>query len=329
MSRRSCRRRSGWIIGVILGLLVSSSGGRVVLAQRADQQSPGVEIQNDILQRKDKDLRQRRLDEVRGALQNPDADTATKGEMLQVLRGVANVPFDRAPFLPLVKGMLNDPIPAVRAAALGVMPIVDAGEADLAVMARLADDPASEVRQKVALALEFTKAPHKDVTIFPVVDKLLDDPDPEVKLATLHALWGHPVSPASEAKIIALTHASRAGGPGAIGYDAVYYALSTRPQVSLPIARRLGELMHDPALDPNVRWRAAWGLTHTATPEAKEAMVQALCTELDETLQPQVRSYAVEGLAFHRTPAALAKLRELAEKEEDPGLRSQAAKALK
>ena len=86
--------------------------------------------------------------------------------------------------------------------------------------------------------------------------------------------------------------------------------------------------MHDPALDPNVRRRAAWGLTHTAIPEAKDAMVQALCTELDETLQPQVRSFAVQGLALHRTPTALAKLRELAEREEDPGLRSQAAKAV-
>ena len=316
-------------VGVTLALLVGASGGQVTLAQQVEKNPPIVEIQNDILQRKDKDLRQRRIDEVLAALKNPDASAATRRGMLQVLRAVANVPFDRAPFLPLIKGMLNDSDPSVRAASLGLMPTVGAGEADLAEMARLADDPAPEVRAEVVSALGFTKAENKDATVFPVVDKLLDDPDPKVKLATIHALWGHPVSLASEAKIIALTHETMNGGPGALGQDAVYYALSTRPQVSLPIAQRLAELMHDPKLDPNVRWRAAWGLTHIATPEAKDAMVQALCTELDETLQPQVRSYAVQGLALHRTPAALAKLKELAENEEDPGLRARAAEALK
>ena len=188
MVRMSDPRDRAWKVGVILGLLVSSSGAQVARVRQADQQPPGVPIQNDILQRKDKDLRQRRLDEVLAALRKPDADAATRGEMLQVLRAVANVPFDRAPYLPLVKGILNDPVPAVRAAALGVMPLVGAGEADLAEMARLADDPAPEVRRQVAMALEFTKAENKDVIIFPVVGKLLDDPDPEVKLATLHAL---------------------------------------------------------------------------------------------------------------------------------------------
>ena len=170
-------------VGVILAALVGSSGGQVAAHPQVAKSPPGVEISNEILQRKDKDLRQRRINEVLAALQNPDADLATKQRMLLVLNAVANVPFDRAPFLPVVKGLLNDSVPAVRAAALGVMPTVGAGEGDLAAMARLAVDPAPEVRQVVVSALEFTKSETKDATLLPVVDKLLDDLDPEVNFA--------------------------------------------------------------------------------------------------------------------------------------------------
>ena len=44
-------------------------------------------------------------------------------------------------------------------------------------------------------------------------------------------------------------------------------------------------------------------------------------------MHPVIRDYAVRGLAVHRTPAAMAKLRELAEDDESPKLRDAAARA--
>ena len=80
---------------------------------------------------------------------------------------------------------------------------------------------------------------------------------------TIKALWGRPVSAAAEQRLIEL---SKQPGPylsSGIAYDAVYYALSTRPVVSRPVAERLAEL----ALSPDAQslaGRAVWGLSHHA-----------------------------------------------------------------
>ena len=322
---RGCNCRHGGVCG-LLGVAVLLGGGRPAEAQR-----PTTEAQKqaeEILQRKDASLRRMRLDALLAILQDAAAPPASQKESLGVLLRVRDVPFERAPFLAAAKPLLASPDEQVRAAALVALPGLNAGEADLPAMAKLADDPAGAVREGVVGSLFFAKGAGNPALVGPIVEKLLADPDPKVKLATLNALWGNPVSPAAEAQIIALSRETTAGLSGSLGYDAVYYALSTRPVVRLPVATRLAELMHDPNLDPNIRWRAAWGLAHTAAPEAVDAMVAALITELDETLQPQVRSYAVQGLAAHRTPAALAKLREMAEKEENPRLRAEAARAV-
>jgi HEAT repeat protein len=283
----------------------------------------------DIIQRKDKDLRRQRLEELLEILKDPQAAPARRESALRVLVRVGEVPFDRTPFLPAVKALLESPSDTVRRAALDAMPGAGAGEADLPDIAKLAGDSSEEVRAAVAPSLYFS-ARGKDAAVpAPIIEKLLADPAEKVKLATLHALWGHTVSAAAEKQIISLSRESMHGLSGSLGYDAVYYALSTRPVVSLPVAQRLIELMQDPQLDPNVRWRAAWGLGHKSSPEAVDVVVQALATELDETLHPYIREYAVQGLATHRTPAALAKLREVAEEEENPRLRQTAAEALK
>ena len=296
------------------------------------QQHPGAtgdRVYLEIIQRKDKDLRQRGLEQLLKTLKDPHKDAAEQAWALRVFSRLTEIPFDRKPFLPAVTALLGHPGADVRRAAVEAMPAAGGGEADLRSIAQLTDDPSPIVRAAVPASLfGAARGKRADVTS-PVVEKLLDDPNADVTLATLHALWGHAVSPVAEQKIIDLSRESMHGGPGALGYDAVYYALSTRPVVRLPVAKRLIELMQDPQLDPNVRWRAAWGLAHSAAPEAVEMMVDALVGELDESLHPYIREYAVQGLAAHRTPAALRKLRELSEKEENPKLRKAAADALK
>ena len=297
-------------------------------APESAAESPLERLERDILQREDKELRGRRLDELSGMLVDPRTGPGERAEALGLLARLGNIPFDRTPFLPAVRPLLGSPLPAVRRAALAAMPAAGADETDLPALAALAGDESAAVRAGVVSALYAAAGDGGMDIIDPVVERLLADSSDEVRLATLHALWGHPVSPAAERQIIDLSHESRSGGPGALGYDAIYYALSTRPVVCPPVARRLIELMRDPELDPNVRWRAAWGLGHAAAPDAVDLVVQALIAELDETLHPTIRDYAVRGLTTHRTPAALAKLRELAERDEDQQLRETAAEAV-
>jgi hypothetical protein len=308
--------------------LVASIGGFADAQIPAPATPPAERLHADIIQRKDKPLRRQRLEEILAILSDTKADPARHLNALVVLARVGDVPFDRAPFLPVVKALLKSPHEDIRRAALKAMPSVGAGEADLPELAKLADDPSERVREYVTSSLYFSAHGKGEAVASPVVEKLLADPSEKVKLATLHSLWGKPISAAAEEKVIALSRETRAGGPNSLGYDSVYYALSTRPIVSVPVARRLIEVMQDTQAG-DLRGRAAWGLSNRASPEATDLVVQALVEELDENLDAQIRSYAVQGLSGHRTPAALAKLRQIAEKEESTQLRDDAAKALK
>lgn len=316
------------LIGSVLLTLIG--GTPSAWAQPPDAERLFVEI----AQRKDKARRQRGLDELLGRLKAPQATPDAQVGNLRLLQRVSEIPFDRAPFLPIVQAALGSPAPEVRIAALDVMPVAGASEADLPAIAQLADDPDPLVRAEVVAALLFSAGDrYKAVTrgegvIFPIVEKLLADPDAKVKAETLHALWGFPISPKAEEQVIAFSK-TWVSDRGPEGYDAIYYALSTRPVVNVPVARRLIEIMQDPKTNSNLRWRAAWGLGHKASPEAVDMMVRALIEELDETLEQYVRNLAVEGLATHRTPTALAKLREVAEKDESEAIRKAAANALK
>src|SRR5262249_25210609 len=158
---------------------------------------------------------------------------------LGLLGRIADIPFDRKPFLASVKALLLHRNAEVRSAALTAMPTAGSGPAELQDIARLADDPSPTVRAAVSHALFGAARGEEQRVTSPVVEKLLADPEADVKLATLHALWGQAVSLVAEQKIIDLSRETMHGGPGALGYDAVYYALSTRPVVRVPVARRL------------------------------------------------------------------------------------------
>jgi HEAT repeat protein len=134
------------------------------------------------------------------------------------------------------------------------------------------------------------------------------------------------VSPAAEVRLIEL---SKLPGPSSgIGYDAVYYALSTRPVISKPVAERLAELALGPDTQGHVG-RAVWGLSHhPASEEAREVVVSTLIRIFDDTLDGSLRQDCVFGLGLQGGPAAVEKLAEIAAKDENASLREQAKSAL-
>ena len=285
------------------------------------------EAVKNILQRGDKDLRQRTLDSLLARLQGNNVDAIATA--LAALPGVREIPFDRAPFLKAAREMLTHENADVRAGAVTAVGALGGDKGDVPKVAALAKDPVPAVRARVASALYAIAGAQPGEEVLAAVDALLDDYSAPVQLNTIRALWGRPVSPASEAKLIALSRGSSHGGPGALAYDAVYYALSTRPLVSPLVADRLIEILRDDT-GTEQAGRASWGLSHHAVaPEAREKVTQAFIQELDETLDAYVRSNIVYGLGALGGEPAVAKLKELAEKDENERIRQEAAEALR
>src|SRR5689334_8964949 len=128
--------RSGPPLNVAVALLLSLGGA----GKDSPAQQPGVaddRVYLDIIQRKDKDLRRQRLEQLLKTLNDPRPDAAEQARALSLLARVADIPFDRQPFLPAVKALLRHPRAVVRSAAVQAMPTVGGGPADLRDIARL------------------------------------------------------------------------------------------------------------------------------------------------------------------------------------------------
>ena len=273
------------------------------------------ELWKRIAQRKDKELRREALDQVLSMLK----DDQSKTQALQTLSRVADVPFDREPFLKEVRQALNDPEPDIRAAALQAISATGGKPEDLPAVIQLADDEAEQVRAVIPRAIYSLDPTGQHKSIAGVIEDLLDDESELVKRATIRSVWSKPLTSVAEDKLLVLSH------DGSLGYDTVYYALSTRPVVSLPVAHRLIELMDER------NGRALWGLTHhRAASNAQDVVARALIRNLDEILDSGARVSCIWGLGLHGGSEAIARLKELAvDDEESKSIRQEAMKSLR
>jgi len=277
------------------------------------------ELTGVILQRKDAAGRRRALQEV---LEKLGGDATAKVVALATLSSARDVPFDRSSFLGPVRLALRDADPAVRAGAL--MAIAGAGGTakQLSEIAALAEDVDGFVRAQVPGALYGNGgAEHPDI-VHPVIEKLLGDQWKDAKRAAVRSLWGCSWSPRAEEMLIELSR------DPVLSYDTIYYALSTHEGKSRPVCDRLIEALEH--RDPNVRWRAAWGLSYfTVAPDAREHVLAALIKALDDDLNATVRDYCVHGLGTIGSDAAVSKLRDLATNDESRRIREAAAQELR
>jgi HEAT repeat protein len=211
--------------------------------------------------------------------------------------------------------------------AMMILPTVGGDASDIPGVAALADDPDPQVRSAVPTSLLFLGGRDKQPPeqVLKLDEKLLEDPSPAVRREAMRAMWGRPVSPAVEVKLIELSRSENTE----TSHDAVYYALSTRPGMSKAVAERLVEVMKAPMTWGDSQGRAAWGLSHgILSPEAKGVALEAFLVEIDETLNEYVRSNCVFGLGAIGGDEAVKKLKGLAENDESEQIRREASQAL-
>lgn len=223
-----------------------------------------------------------------------EGDSKQREHAMEALAETTSVPFDRAPFLPLVRKALTDENAGVRAFALRVVKRFGATiEEDMDDVVARKDDEERYVRGWVAFAMYQLDPTGAHPSFEPTLLELLGDPEPVTLSETCRWLWGNPTSPAVDALLVELSRDPKKMG------DVVYFALGTRPYMRCNVAERLMEIAADPTLSDKTRARAAWGVSFwkldpACAPQAVDAMASWL--EPEAKADPKVRYYAVWGL---------------------------------
>jgi hypothetical protein len=139
------------------------------------------------------EIRDAALGETMQMLESDDFAVRERG--MEALAETTAIPFDRAPFLPMVRKAMDDPHPGVRALALRtIAPFGGTVDEDMAAVVARAKDEERHVRGWVAFAMYKLdpKGAHPDVE--PTVLALLADPEPVVLSSTLQwpGAFGNP-----------------------------------------------------------------------------------------------------------------------------------------
>lgn len=290
-------------------------------SERDSGQRPGMDHYEAIAQRDDAELRSQTLEKLGEMIAGGGPPAA---EALKTLARVADVPFDRTPFLPLVRQSLESPNAQARARALGVIGMMGGDASDIPAVVALAFDEEPAVRSAVARALFALDPKGEHQAITPTLDLLLHDPKADVIKSTLQSFWGHPLDAAIEKRVIELSRERQ-------HFDtAVYYALSTRPMVSRPVAERLVEVLEDVHVDHNNRGRAAWGLAHPPEEAAKDVVRAAAIRALAQSTDRYIRQNAIQALALTGGDDAIVALQAIvADDAENMSVRDDARNALR
>ena len=287
------------------------------------------ELWEQIAQRKDPELRSEALEKLHEMLTSEKKQDRAKA--VRTLQKVGDIPFDRTKLLPLVRALIADKEQSASARAIAAVQLANLGgnKEDIPMIAAMVDEPNSFIRKGVARALYNLDPSAKHPQTAPTIEKLLNDASNDVVQQTIRSLWSHPVSPAAERRLIELSKELGLHNSNGIAYDAVYYALSTRPKVSLPVAERLAELALSPGMH-SVSQRATWGLSHhVADDDAKELVVKTLIQIVDDSLDASLRRDCIWGLGSHGGETAVEKLKAIVAEEKNEMLRKEAESALR
>lgn len=276
------------------------------------------ELWQKIAQREDPELRKATLETVAKML-SVEGNERVAG--LLALRRTYDVPYDRTPFHPLVKACLSSSQPNEIVGALQLLPTFGGSLEDIPMIAKLASHPNKDVRSTLSFALFQLDKEGVSSDRNRAVLGLLNDSDREVVKETFRSSWGYTLSPEAEARVIELSQ-----NPSLVS-EAVYFCLSTRPVVSLPVAERLIDVMSGKVktTEPS---RAAWGLCKKLEPEAVDLVVEAVIAEYDATLDHQIRSSCLQVLRQNLTESSKLKLMLISQAEENQQLREAAEKAI-
>jgi HEAT repeat protein len=282
-------------------------------AARGDQP---LELWEQIAQPQDPELRKTALVRVEEML----ADHATALEALTALIKARDAVADRAALIPLMRPLAASDDEKIRAAAVAALAQLGGDAVDAETIVNHAADASPLVRQAAAEALLQVDPTAEHPSTGQAVEKLLGDNDSRVVLAAIRAVAGHPTTPAAEENLIDLSfHAE-------FSKDAVYYALSTRPTIRLPVAERLIDLAEH---SERHRGRAIWGLTHhRIADEARDLVVDALVRVVDESADGYDRSNAIHGLGQIDSPKARERLQQIVDAADESDAAKERARSL-
>ncbi|MCF7972837.1 MAG: hypothetical protein K9N55_03375 [Phycisphaerae bacterium] len=262
---------------------------------RARPPVPSQDLVQGILQREDTALRETSLAKLRGMLARASA-TEQKQAGLVTLRMSLDAKFDRTPFLSLVLPLLKSDDDQVRTLALTCIPALNATAENLAQVMPLVQDKSPEVRSQVGGVLKtLAQGKHPDQVI-PALTTLLKDSDPKVVERTLRSMWGlQHTSPELDARLIQLSRDPQYQG------TAVYYCLSTMRTKSVPVCKRLIEVMQESSSKRDDRARSAWGLTYGVVEDAKPYVEAGMLTALPEETDEDARKTGFRALRLAAT----------------------------
>lgn len=274
-------------------------------------------LRDKILQRKDKALRARGLEELAAMLQSQDAEQLVVGLML--LPNLSSIICDKERFKPHVLVALTDEDPEVRRAAMRSLHTLCSPEEQSQIMLSMADDPSVEIRRAVAgnlRRLAWGKAP--DQQIISALRSFLQDDDPRVRQSALDALARRPEY-AEEME----NHAIELSKDPEYENDMKRW-LTGRRTISAEVAERLIE-MYD--AEANMYERLDW--THRNLSEEAKPIASHFCLGLvRDSLDFNERYQALDSLRRIGNIWVLPQLEEIARSDDAEGIEEHLASTI-
>lgn len=275
------------------------------------QQSVVTDLAARINQRRDSAKREAALAEIHQMLAAGEA--ARQIEALRALAAVDEVNFDHEQYALAVRRSIVGPDAGVRVAALQVLPKYGGTPDDLPTLIRLGDDPSPDVRATVGRTYVAINGRTADAAFDGLLLKLLADPESRVQRGALGAMAHSPVGDAVEARLIAMSMDDAVKKDRGLLRDVVHLGLTTRPTISVPVTRRLIDMLIDAPDEADFPARICWSFRNgTVDPSVQDEVVNAVVVVFNDTLNTGIRDNCIAALEKIKTDAALNALEAIA-----------------
>jgi Skp family chaperone for outer membrane proteins len=269
------------------------------------------ELRTKILQRKDKLMRALGLEELAVLLDSKDPEQFLIG--LTTLPSLSHINFDKERFRPQVLAALSDEDAEIRQAAFNCLYTVRPGEDHFRVTLSMAGDPSSEIRGAVAWSIAWATRGEQKEEAMPVLRKLLQDEDQNVRRRVMDALsnfpgWGE------EIEGLALELSKDSGNA-----DRMMGWLGRRDNISAKVAQRLVEMNGE--REDGYR---DIGWTHRRLADDAKPIAADFCLDVvRESIEHWQRWQALDGLRSIGDVSVLPELEQIARSPDAEGIEEQ------
>ena len=288
----------------------ASSRPAADIYQKRAQLYPSVEgVVKDALQIDDADKRKAAIDKIRAMVASKDDAEAARG--LVAHASIGPVKYDKSTFREPLLAKLASEDTFIRAQAVSALSGGAGTRDDLGRITELARDDDANVRGAVAAAIVLLTK--KDLT-GPEGAKwveMFEATNGESRRSMIQTLWGVKTTAALQDRLVNISREDRG-----LGYDTLYYALSTSPNKQAACVTRLIEYLA--AEDTtNVAGRAAWGLGYGVEPSEQSRVADAMIKVYNARDDGYMRSNALSALPNYARAEHVAELEKIVAK---PGL---------